>query len=88
MNEAPSNGFRITLIATTVNGLGISTAFGFRDYDTQVISAHWTGPGEVFSHQSSLTLQIPSYNSEPLPNIKAETGPGIMTELFRLLRTF
>jgi hypothetical protein len=27
------------------------------------------------------TLQILSYNSEPLPNIKAETGPEIVAEL-------
>jgi hypothetical protein len=85
---AAFGSFRDTLIATTVNGLGISTAFGFRDYDTEVISAHWTGPGEVFSHHSKLNSPNVSYNSELLPNIKAETGPGIMTELFRLLRTF
>jgi len=36
-------------IATTVNGLGISTAFGFRDYDTEEISAHWTGPAKYLA---------------------------------------
>jgi hypothetical protein len=61
MNEAgvPVD-FVSALIATTVNGLGISTAFGFRDFDTDVISTHWTGPGELYSHYCSLTLQIVS----------------------------
>jgi hypothetical protein len=42
MNEAASSGFRIH---TYRNDRGwVSTAFGFRDYDTEEISAHWTGP--------------------------------------------
>jgi len=50
MNEAGIQwDFVSTLIATTVNGLGISTAFGFRDYDTEVISAQWTGPAKYLA---------------------------------------
>ena len=41
-----------TVGATTVNGLGISTAFGFCDYYTEVMSAPRTGLGKVYSHAS------------------------------------
>src|SRR4029453_17253333 len=55
--------FVSTFGATIVNGLGISTAFGFCDYDTEVISGHWTGSGEVHSHISSVTYRISPYNA-------------------------
>ena len=71
---------------TTIDGLGFPTAFGLRYYGAELVAAHRTGSGKVYSHPSSLTLQILSDKSNPLPNIKAEIIPGIMIELFRLLR--
>src|SRR5262245_60535573 len=73
--------------ATAVYGLDVVFAFRFPNNDAEVTSAHWTGSREVYGHDSSLTLQILSYNSEPLPNIKAQTSPGIVIELLGLSRT-
>ena len=53
-----------TLGATAMYELDVPTAFRFPDHDTEVISALRTGPGKVYSHHSSLTLQIVSYNSD------------------------
>ena len=61
MNEAGVHWISYPhLSPRTVNGLGIFTAFEFRDYDTEVIFNFRTldRPGEVFSHDSSLTLQM------------------------------
>ena len=81
--------FVSTLGATTAYGLHVVFAFRFPNNNAEVISAHRTGPGKVYRHRSSLALQILSYNSpEPSPNVKAQIGPGIMTELLRLLKTF
>ena len=79
--------FVSTLSATAAYGLDVVFAFRFPNNDAEVTSAHWTGAGKVYSHDFSLTLQILSYNSEPLPNIKAQTSPGIMIEFLRLSRT-
>ena len=46
--------FVSTHSATTVNGLHVTFAFWFANDNTEEISVHWTGPGEVFSHDSSL----------------------------------
>ncbi len=59
-----------TFGATTVNGSRIYTAFGFRDYDTEVISAPGTGPGKIYSHIFNLALPVRPFNSdtgEPSP---------------------
>ena len=79
--------FVSTLSATAAYRLNVAFTFRFPNNDAEVTSAHWTGPGKVYSHDSSLTLQILSYNSESLPNIKAETSPEIAIEFLRLSRT-
>lgn len=53
--ERPAE-FVSTFGATTVNRLVTSTAFGFGDYGTEVVSADWKGSGEVYSHRFILTL--------------------------------
>ena len=48
---------------TTIDGLAFSTAFGFRDDDTEVIAALGTGSGKVYSHQINLTLPVSPFKS-------------------------
>lgn len=47
-----------TFGATTVNRLVTSTAFGFGDYGTEIVSADWKGSGEVYSHRFILILGL------------------------------
>jgi hypothetical protein len=49
--------------ATTVYGLGLPTAFGLRDDDTEVIAALGTGTGKVYGHPINLTLPVGALNT-------------------------
>ena len=62
------NQFPVNLVSadrtTTIDGLGLLTAFGLRYYDTEVVAAPGTRSGEVYSHAFRLTLQFGPYNSD------------------------
>jgi putative tryptophan/tyrosine transport system substrate-binding protein len=57
---------------TTVDGLGLFTAFGFCDYDTEVIATLRTGSAKVYGHSFNLTLRI-GYTT--WPKSPAKLGP-------------
>jgi hypothetical protein len=71
-NDKSPSDLVSTLSATTVNGLGIPTAFRLRDDDTEVISRPRTGPGKVYRLGHTTRHRL-----ERLPNINAETSPEI-----------
>ena len=51
-----------TLGATATYGSHVIFAFRFPDNDTEVISAHRAGSGEVYSHVFRLTLPVRPFN--------------------------
>jgi len=53
-----------------VYGLGLPTAFGLRDDDTEVIAALRTGSGEIYSHAINLTLPVSPFKSALGPSAR------------------
>ena len=51
---------------TTVDGLGFPTNFGLGYDHAEVIAAHRTGSGEVYSHLINLALSVVAPNNGPI----------------------